>query len=182
MVIAVTGQKGSGKDTASSYLAENYNYKTYALAEPIKFIGNYLFGFSTEKDFNKEEVDPRWGISPRQFWQYFGTELMQWEVQKIPGWKVGRNIWMELFWDTYEHSPSKNFIITDLRMQHEKEFLLKAVDELVVVQIYRKGTGGDFHSSETEVGSLNPDVIISNNGDLEKLYYKLDEFAMEYGI
>ena len=55
---------------------KNYGFtKTPALADPFKKMACEWFGWN-DRHLNgdlKEEIDPVWGFSPRQFFQVFGT-------------------------------------------------------------------------------------------------------------
>ena len=69
LIIALSGKKRSGKDTVADYLVERFGFVKYGFADPIKEIGKIMFDFSEEQlnTDKKEEIDKRWGISPRQF-------------------------------------------------------------------------------------------------------------------
>lgn len=56
-LIGVSGQAGSGKDTISNYLCDEYGFVKVALADPIKRLGYYVFHFS---------YDQLWGPSSQR--------------------------------------------------------------------------------------------------------------------
>ena len=72
MIIGLVGKKGSGKDTMADFLVENYHFKQYAYAEPLKKLCQDLFCL-TDAQVNchalKETIDERWNKSPRQILQ-----------------------------------------------------------------------------------------------------------------
>ena len=83
-IIGLSGYKGSGKDTVADFLCEKYGFIKYGFADPIKEIAKIMFDFSEDETL-KEVVDERWGISPREFYQKFGTEYGQFITgQMIP--------------------------------------------------------------------------------------------------
>jgi len=84
MIIGLLGKNRVGKDTFAEYLIQNYGFVRYAFADPIKEIARILFNFTQEQLYGnqKEEIDNRWDISPRQFFQKFGTEIMQFDIYK----------------------------------------------------------------------------------------------------
>ena len=70
-------KKRVGKDTVADYLVNKYGFVKYSFGQPIKEVAKIMFDFSDEQlngDL-KEAVDIRWGISPRQFFQDFGSSL-----------------------------------------------------------------------------------------------------------
>ena len=180
MVIAVTGKKRSGKNTLTSYLRNKYNFIEYAFAQPIKKLSYDLFDWNPEEDEDlKECVDPRWGISRRQFWQWFGTDAMQLalgeyyaDYKKI----TGRNVWVKIFENFYEKNKDKNICISDFRFPHEEAYLRSI--NAVTVKLIRKAPDNkmDMHESEMHIDSLITDVTIYNDSNVESLYTKVDNF------
>ncbi len=79
LILGLAGQKRVGKDTFADYLVKNYGFMKLAFAEPIKRIACTVFNLDYDKldDLDKEAIMPEYGISLRQFYQKFGTELMR---------------------------------------------------------------------------------------------------------
>jgi len=178
MIILITGRKGSGKDTLADIIAkllEHDNVKRLSFAEPIKQVSKILFGWDYEA-FNqedKEDVDVHFGVSPRGFWQWFGTEVMQFAFSaqfKSVEHKIGRNIWAKVLADS-ACDPSTTYIVSDWRFTHELEYLLyNSSHTVVAVRVDRDSADKtDTHESETEVDNLIPNYSIENNGTLEEL-------------
>ena len=70
-----------------------------ALATPIKEIARVMFNFSLKQlyDSEKDEIDPRYGIKPRDFFEQFGTQIMQYDIYKyLPA--LEEKIPQRLFW------------------------------------------------------------------------------------
>jgi hypothetical protein len=101
ILIGIVAPKHSGKDTAGDYLCKSYHFKKYNFADPLKDGLADIFGFTHEQLYgkNKEELDPFWGVSPREVLQKMGTEIFQYEVPKnIPELdKFGRLFWVKRF-------------------------------------------------------------------------------------
>ena len=80
MLIAILGKKHSGKDTIANFLIEKYGFTKYSFADPLKK-GIQAFFNLTDQQLNdqklKEEIDPRWGVSPRKLFQVIGTDFFQ---------------------------------------------------------------------------------------------------------
>ena len=95
-------------------------------------------------------------ISPRRAYQVFGTDVMR---------DVLPNVWTTI-------APSKNVIITDVRLMNEVEWIKKHSG--ILVYINRPDVQQvAAHASEREfdkiIESGNIDYIIENNGTLEDL-------------
>ena len=91
-IIAICGAKRSGKDVLCKYLTKKYEYKKLYFSEPLKKAVKELFNFTDiqvgidEENANgdeKDNIDERWGISPRKALQYFGTEIMQYKINEL---------------------------------------------------------------------------------------------------
>lgn len=173
MVLAITGLKRSGKNTIASYISKQYRFVEYAFASPIKKASYEIFGWNPDDDEKKkEEIDPAWGISRRQFWQWFGTECMQFDLpDAFPALKekIGRNIWVEAFRNLYEKDKNIDYIITDFRFPHENNYLT-SIGAITIKIENNRIQDTDLHESEKYVTSLKTDFVISNNETLDELY------------
>jgi hypothetical protein len=79
-VICLIGQKRVGKDTVADIIqAHDTEFQRFALAEPIKDIARIMFNFTEEQLYSAEKdmLDDRWGIRPRDFFERFGTDIMR---------------------------------------------------------------------------------------------------------
>ncbi len=180
MIIAVTGRKNSGKDTASNFLVKNYKkFYKYSFAKPMKEMAISLFDWSLEQcndGILKEIVDPSLGFSPRQFLQFIGTDIFQYEIcKRFPLFAElqGRNFWVNKFVKFYHKmgSNSVNFTISDLRFPHEIETIKKLEKEVYVVKINRPCLDcNDSHESEKAIDSLKCDLVLDNDKDFDSLY------------
>ena len=177
MIIAVCGLKRSGKNTTGSYLVENYGFKEYSFAKPIKEACCVLFDWSLDYiEEHKEDIDERWGISPRQALQYLGTEDFQYNLpNQFPLFKetVGRAFWVKRFENEYQKDKNSNYVITDFRFRHEEE-IIKTYDSYTVKVINSKIEANDLHESERYVQEMETDFCLLNNSSKEDLYYQID--------
>ncbi len=169
-LIVLTGHKRAGKDTAGDYLCEKYGYKK---AQPLacfkKALGEW-FSFSDEQmDGDKKEVvDPRWGLSPRQLFQVFGTELMREELpNRLPEHKkvVGNKLWSLVFKHWYDRQPEGKYVLCDMRFLTEYN-VLKDIPNVTFVRIDNPHCTTDAHKSEQEIGKIPVDYIIDNSGSI----------------
>lgn len=177
-LIAICGAKRSGKDTIAAHLVSKYGYTRIALADPIKQVVGHMFGFTSmqmETD-DKESIDPRWNISPRQALQFFGTEVMQYKIQELLP-NIGRMFWTKSL--IASMNPEKIYVVSDVRFHHECD-ALKEIGAFVI-KVERSSTNNkDTHSSEQEHKDIKADIVISNDSTIEELLFKLDNtFATE---
>lgn len=186
MIVAVSGYKRSGKDTVGNILCDKHNFKK---APPFAIFKKAIaewFGWD-DRHLNgelKEVVDEKWGFSPRQIMQVFGTELMKEELGKlIPQYKetVGNSIWAKVFCEWYEkQDKNQKFVVTDLRFPEEQEEL-KKFDDVFFVRVYRNIPHTDMHMSENKINDIIFDYFINNDGtikelerEIDNLFFKLD--------
>ena len=181
-IIGLLGNKGSGKDTAGSYLVEKYGYKRYAFADPIKEISRHLFSLSEEQLSGslKEEKDNRWGLKPRTIFQRLGTEFGQYKIYNIfPELKrhiPSRQIWTYNFELWLQKNRENNIVITDVRFKHEVDVVKKYGGEIIKITRNNLETI-DKHISEDGIKDIAYDDEILNNKDKEHLYKHIDIVA-----
>ena len=141
IIIGLIGDNRCGKDTFAEILIEKYDFRKYAFADCIKDVARLLFGFSENQLYGneKEIIDSNYGISPREFFQIFGTEFMQLDIynhlpnleQKIPKrcfWsqRTVEDIKQYIFNTT---DKDRRVVISDIRFLHEVETLQRFITE-----------------------------------------------------
>lgn len=163
----------------------------YAFSRPIKEIAKIMFGWdSYQIEHHKEDVDHRYGISPRQFLQFMGTEVGQESIRNLSymyDLNVGRNIWLMCFQRFIEQMnvPNGIVIVHDLRFPHEEKYLREHfdADKLFIWRVEPYYTDGrilgeseDRHKSENLVPFVHCDHTVYNYiGNDEKTVKKLKE-------
>ncbi len=186
MVVSLIGKKRSGKDTIAEYLIKDYGFTRYAFADPIREAIKEIFLWSKEDvELRKEDIDPRWGISPRQAMQHLGTEWGQFAVpEKYPKFKniIGRRLWVKRFIHWYhEQKDCPNIVISDTRFSHEIEEIQNAMEikdeKKVFIKIVRPSVEQviDTHESEKHVDELYSDYQIMNSTSIDNLYCAIDK-------
>ncbi len=103
--IAFTGAARSGKSTCVDIVeamlrSNGHTVTRRAFADPLKAGMQSIFGFTKEQMYDpvlKEQVDPRWGVTPRLVLQKVGTEWFRNGLQALmPGITLeGRTIWIK---------------------------------------------------------------------------------------
>lgn len=177
-VVAICGKRRCGKDTIANYLQNNYNFEHIKISSKLKNVIKILFNFNDnqmESD-EKELIDEKWNVSPRQVMQFIGTDIMQYEIQKLLP-NVNRSFWIKSLIEEYKNT-NKNLVISDLRFLHEYEELKKVSNKIYIIKVERKCShdlsSTDTHSSETEMINIPCDFII-NNSKISDLYSKIDK-------
>lgn len=155
MRIALTGQKGSGKDTVANYLKKNYGFTKLAFADPIRDAVKNIFQLDTDSEYDKFK-------RTRCFWE---------QEHQFDGRHAVREIGMlmrsydeEQFCKYIQHKIIDDQIeypvITDLRFDNE----LKLVRYLgcKVVKIIGKDQHIDLHITERGFSDDQCDYVIDN--------------------
>lgn len=169
MIIGISGKMRSGKDTVARYIIDNYDFEHLKFSMGIKeVIDKYAY-----KD-NK-------GVKRRREYQDIG--------QGIRG-ILGQNVWVNYTLSYLEED--KDTVFSDVRQINE----FKALQDLGATIIYvetppevqRKrleslGEKGDrYLDHETEqIPHYLADEKIINDGTLEDLYKKVDDFMERHG-
>lgn len=176
MIIGITGKKFHGKDTVADYLVEQYGYTKINFAQPLKDICKTLFSFSDEQLYGnlKEEIDPRWGISPRKAMQFVGTDLFRDQLGKIiPG--LGSDIWLCHLKFLIEANPNTKYVIADLRFENEADLLIDI--KAPILRVVRKNKEDNYdHISEAGISDTKISHELENSSSLQYLYSQIDEY------
>jgi hypothetical protein len=184
MIVLITGNKGSGKDTMADYLVKKYEFTKYAFARPIKEAIKIIFDWS-DNDLNKGELkekkDNKYGISPRDILQWFGTEVFQYYINKdFPEFekKIGRGIWVNSFlnWRN-KYKYLKNIVISDWRFPHEQEIILNNIkdEKIKFIKVIRNIENIDTHESEIHIRDLFADITLNNTTTISDFHEDIDK-------
>jgi len=197
MIIGLIGQKRVGKDTVATIIKEFDNeYKCMALADPIKDVARIMFNFSEKQlyEAEKDEIDAKWNIKPREFFEQFGTDIMQFDIYKyLP--TLESTVPYRKFWVMSLLSKINKYdkiIITDVRGQHELEEIRKFNPNSIFIRIVRPPTQSTQFTQSTQstqpthITQLEPNQIsdefitetIINDGSLDELREKIREFFL----
>ena len=160
-IIALTGYKQSGKSTVARILQEQFGFTRMAFADPIKWAVREIYDLSFAQLYGpgtlKEDVDPRYDLTPRQIMQRFGTEVCR---------QIHPDTWvmnLRRRMDTIE--APKGIVIDDLRFDNEAEAVHDWGGE--VWHINRPGYRGDGHTSEALINAW--DAWLWNNDSVAAL-------------
>jgi hypothetical protein len=169
MIVGISGKKYSGKSTIASYLVTQ-DFREFSFAYPLKNACKELFLLSdSQLNTEKEILDTRWDMSPRQMFQKVG-ELFR----SIRGDFFIHHLRTRLAEN--EQKDIVNIVISDIRYENEAEFIREHDGILIKVIrpdffLYQE----DSHDSETNIVKINTDFVVFNNGNFETLYNQIDE-------
>jgi len=158
--IAFTGHKKHGKDTSADYLVKTRNFQKLSLATPLKSACAAIFHFSTQQLYDeklKEEIDLRWGFSPRECLQKMGTEVLRDGISKYLPIGIGE-IWLKSFTihvqQILKENPKAKIVVSDCRFPNEAEFLTAHGFYIVKIENDLLKECKDKHVSETSIGII----------------------------
>jgi adenylate kinase family enzyme len=169
MIIGILGKKGSGKDTMAEFLIQQYQFKQFTYAEPLKKICQDLFSLTDEQvtcPILKETVDQRWGKSPRQILQEIGTDLFRKHYDE--------NIWVKILKEKIILEPKEqNIVVSDIRHQNELDTITEFTNCLIF-RIERPNVSTlDNHSTENNILQYNNIITIQNNSTIQDFHSKI---------
>ena len=160
-VIGFTGAARSGKDTAADYLLTLLpGYVKASFADPLKDMARIGLGLSDEQLYgdDKHIIDPRYGCSPRYIMQTLGTE---WGRDLI-----NSEVWLIAMADRVKG----NTLIPDVRFPNEANFVR---ERGILIHIVGRGGIEGSHKSEEALPVLEGDILVANDGDVERLFERL---------
>jgi len=165
-LIAMTGQKRSGKDTIAAFY-ENEGYEKVAFAGPLKgMIKSLLLSAGLTEEEAEERINGS-ESSKEEALAILQGQSSRFAMQKLgTEWRnfFGANLWSDIV-KTKVDSTDK-VVLTDMRFLHESAFVKDRKGYQVRVRRAGQKKGVDLHPSETEMEKIEVDVTIYNYGSL----------------
>lgn len=166
VLIGLVGRKQSGKDTFADYLVSQYGFTKQAFAGPVKEVCRAMFLLTPEQledPQQKETVDGRWGLTPRQMMQKVGTDMV-------------RRVWDEDFWlkNMDLRLCGGDVVVSDVRFPNEAQYIRDRGGVLVRIA-HNGGALEDPHTSETSQESIREDVCVVNEKNGLTAFYETIE-------
>jgi len=179
MLIAMTGGKGSGKDTFAQVLVQEFDFVHTRFADPLKNMLRTLFreaGLDPEDyiegPFKEVPLDILGGKTPRYAMQTLGTE-----------WRdcIDRKLWSRLWQARVELilKEGKPVVVTDCRFIHEAATIRNMGGFIFRVERPTR-RNDDLHVSEQEMNLIEADEVILNMGSINQLHNKARAVFREY--
>ena len=159
-LIGILGRSRSGKDTTAIIIKNLYpNYSIKRFAQPIKNALQEIYDFTPEQleDDQKELLDPRYNISPRQAMQdmtYFYLD------------KHGAGFFSDKLFSIFDNNKTKRIIIPDVRYEHDIHQIHKRGG--IIIKIVRPSLSLQ-HKVENNINELKGDYEIINDGTINDL-------------
>lgn len=196
-VIGITGKANTGKDTVADYLNTFPGVYIFPFAEPLKDAMNEAFGLPREQSrVFKETKISHWGVSPREIYQFAGTEIFREGIAKLLP-DIGNNFWIKRHWlaasgfleGCVAYDPGDTVVIPDVRFQNEVEYIYE--NDGILISLDRPGsTAVGISSHASEAGVFIPTKVkhfhILNDSTLEDLYatvdHVIDKFSLQFSL
>ena len=189
MIVGLSGQKRSGKDTIAAYLVKEHNFERKAFADPLKRSVAALFDIPySEVDKLKLDDDLLVGIGSNgkpeydQWIQYEGFRALSFrEFLQRYGTESHRDVFGQDFW--LDHTlpvqgfyPGRAIVVTDVRFTNEAA----RIRELggIVVRVSRNNSSAapsDQDQHRSEVIDFDWDYLIENDGSFGDLYAHIED-------
>ena len=177
-MIGLVGGKGAGKDTAARYLTERYGAQQYAFADAIKSCAMAAFGLTHDQlhgsRHQKETIDPRYQLSPRQLMQRLGDGARA---------AFGDDFWITRLLGRLELEHPTLAVISDVRLLREAS-RLRTIGCVLWRLHYAPGLEPSFdpHATEAEWDLPAVDLEIHPAYCLGELYAALDQSCRHLGV
>jgi len=166
-IIGLLGRSRRGKDTIADYIINKYPvYKNIKLARPIKDAAKSLYNFTDEQleGGQKEIIDKRWNISPRDAMVFITTSFMN---------KMGSDFFSRRLFDNL--LPTDKVIISDVR--YDNDIIEIKQRNGIIIKVLRDIE--PYHSWESHIDqrTLHIDYTIENNGSIDDLYAQINQIV-----
>jgi dephospho-CoA kinase len=175
IIIALVGKRRVGKDVVAKYLETLHGFIHVKVAQKLKETIKVMFDLQDEnvEGSIKDDIDDRYGVSPRQIMQFVGTEIGQFKLQELLP-NIGRTFWIKSLCNHIKNNKNKNFVISDVRFIHEINELCKNFSNVLVLKIERDTGFTDIHISEQECDNITAHHVVTNNSDINALYEQVE--------
>jgi len=172
MIIGITGQKRSGKDTVTAMLTDSYplmKFERIALADAMKDFTQELLKMPLEDlEYLKDNEDvsitrDSAAVSMRHFLQTLGQGVKEITKDDL--------VWCKFLVSRLD--PEVNYVISDIRFPFEATFFRDwaegSMTKYLQFKVERKGCEPDGHVSEMFIDEIKEDYLLSNNSTLDAL-------------
>lgn len=140
-LVGFVGFAGSGKGAVSEIMINNFGYRKYAFADPLKDAVAAIFGWdrallegdTKESRFWREQNDPFWQkrlgmkkFTPRDAMQMVGTDALRHIINP--------ELWVFALFKRWNDDGCPDAVITDCRFPNEINFIRENSGKVVRVQ------------------------------------------------
>lgn len=184
-VIALSGWKGSGKDTVAAYLQEAFGYQKLSFAAALKDVVASTYKVSREDldDPTKKEmplfsypVIPTDGFTEvihsqlsselrSGFWTPRALAILEGSIKRA----VYPNYWVQAIVSEILNNPNQRYVITDMRFRSEADTLRTMLPDIDMWRINRFTTIDTNSTSERDLDQYPFDIYLANHLELTNL-------------
>lgn len=173
MIIALTGPKGSGKDTVGELIKEMYpqlSPKTIAFADPIKKQIAHIFNLTSIDQYDEFKrstlltfltqdmhYPSQFSVEGRRVVREIGMLMRSYDEKQFTNYVVGE----------IRYEPMNFWVVTDLRF--DNEFTVLKTLGAKIIKIIRPHYSYDGHITERAFDDHLVDKLLMNDGNLEYL-------------
>lgn len=195
-LIAISGWKGAGKDTAGLHLMAEYKYRPISFAYELKNmvaeaynVHRFWMDDRTKKDmplmnmpviptdpFSQAVHEMLKDELSSGYWTPRALCILEGSIKR----SVHANYWVKKVVENVMSDPFNNYVITDMRYANEADTLKIMIPSIKTIRIERAGhiiTTQD--PSERNLDSYKFDKVIHNDGTIPELFEKIDMFIKE---
>jgi hypothetical protein len=157
LIIALTGRRRSGKTTLAFWLQRSYGAFVAKSHLAIHHTAREVFDLELDQldGARKDEVDPRWGISPRDAMRRVGRA-----VRHI----FGESIWARRAASSIRTAEPGLFVFDNVRFPAELDALRELPDtDVILLKVVCSSDVPDpdeDHDTEGRIDELTPDFVL----------------------
>jgi hypothetical protein len=149
MIIGLTGDIGSGKDTFADYLVKKYDYIKYSMSDPLKLACANLFeidiNYFHDRILKESIISDKINYTPRNIMRIVGTEVTRDHFpnhfSKIMDIKIS-NLMIT--------NPKCNIVIPDIRFEDEYDIIKKHNGVIINIVNLNLNLNLNLHSSDLQ--------------------------------
>lgn len=182
-IIGLTGERGTGKDTAAAWLGDAFGFERMAFADPLKDeVAHELQlirppSISAPKDIlrawsaclpgdvHKKPTSPE----VRRILQWYGTEYRR---GQDPDHWINR---MEARYKA--RGEYAMIVVSDLRFANEADWVRSKGGQVWKIEGPTRGDGGIKGHASEDLSEIAPDLIVYNTGSIEEFCSELKAAA-----
>lgn len=164
-IIGVTGYSKAGKTA----FVESLGATDVPFARPLKKVLAEVYGLTAAQLYGdqKEVVDERWGMTPRQIMQRFGTEVGR-SVHPdtwVYAWERAVEAWAR----SAPPAPTgvRALCVSDVRFPNEADAIRRLGGK--IVRVIRPGAIAPAAHASERPDEIAPDLVVVNDGTLDDL-------------
>lgn len=193
IILLIGGLAGSGKDTCADYIVDKYHYSKTSFADEIKKLVMSKYELEYNDCYTQEgkqtkldsirtkeiikQVEEEFGDLPDYFYENGVVNLTPRYLLILEGLEARKkdiNTWGALTTDYINSNKFEKVVIPDFRFPNEYTYLKQFFEYVYVIKVIRDSIIPLDNPAEKGVDDFKFDFTITNNGNKEELYKKLD--------